>query len=264
MDNLLNKIHFADCLEVLRQIPDGSVDLMLTDPPYNTTACEWEYEIDLNAMWNEWERVISDNGVLAIFADEPFTSKLILSRLGFFKYRITWDKMIGSNFLNAHKMPLKQTEDVVLFSKVKNGNYTYNPILLDKPKKNIRPIGNRKPVAKTTYGEHNGKCSEDYDNTKSHPSNLLSLCAKERECNSINRTHPTQKPIDLFRYLIRTYSNPGDVVFDGYGGSGTTAIAAQMENRKFIVCENHLPYFESSTARLSKLVAAPYLFSDCG
>jgi site-specific DNA-methyltransferase (adenine-specific) len=97
----------TDCLDLLKSIDDGSVDLILQDPPYNTTQCDWEYDIDLPVLWQEWERVLKPDGVILIFSDEPFTSRLIMSRLGFFKYRITWDKMQGSNFLNAHKMPLK-------------------------------------------------------------------------------------------------------------------------------------------------------------
>lgn len=249
-----------DCIETMARIPDGSIDLILTDPPYNTTACDWEYDIDLPVLWLEWERILKDTGVIAVFADEPFTSRLITSRLGFFKYRITWDKMIGSNFLNAHKMPLKQTEDIVIFAKVKNGQYTYNPILFDKPKRNIRPIGNRKPVVETTYGKHNGNYSESYDNTKSHPSNLITICAKENECNSVKRVHPTQKPVDLFRNLILTYSNEGDTVFDGYSGSGTCAIACIKENRNFIGSEMSSEYFPLSKKRIDCELAQGSLF----
>lgn len=239
-----------DCIETMKRISDGSIDLMLTDPPYNTTACEWEYELNLPEIWLEWERILKDNGAWVIFADEPFTSKLIMSRLGFFKYRITWDKMTGSNFLNAKKMPLKQTEDIVVFAKVKNGQYTYNPILTEKPKQNIRPIGNRKPVGKTTYGEHNGKYSDDYDPTKNYPTNLLKTMAKQDECNSVNRFHPTQKPEFLMRWLVQTFSNEGDLIFDGYSGSGTTAIACIKEKRNFIGSELNKEYFEKAALRI--------------
>jgi site-specific DNA-methyltransferase (adenine-specific) len=257
-------LHNEDCLETMGRIETGSINLILTDPPYNTTACEWEYEIDLPKIWIEWERILKDDGVIVCFCDEPFTSRLIMSRLGFFKYRITWDKQIGSNFLNALKMPLKQTEDAVVFAKVKNGNYTYNPQMFDKPKQNVRPIGNRKPIEKTTYGKHAGNYSENYDNTKSHPSNLISFCGKEKECNSVNREHPTQKPLDLMRYLIRTYSNENDLVFDGYSGSGTTAHACIKEGRKFIGSELNKEYYEKSVKRIHNAICQPELFAGSG
>lgn len=254
------QLYNEDCIETMRRIETGSINLILTDPPYNTTACEWEYEVDLTSIWVEWERILKYDGVIVVFADEPFTSKLILSRLGFFKYRVTWDKMTGSNFLNAHKMPLKQTEDAVVFAKVKNGQYTYNPILSDKPKQNIRPIGKPKSKKASTYGEHNGQFHEDYDNTKSHPTNLISLPAKQEECNSLNRWHPTQKPFELMRRFLITYSNENDLVFDGYSGSGTTAAACIKEKRRFIGAELSKEYFDKSVERLELLRSQPELF----
>jgi len=256
----LSEVYNEDSLKTMKRIESGSIDLILTDPPYNTTACEWEYDIDLTVLWIEWQRILKPNGVIIIFADEPFTSRLITSKLDWFKIRITWDKMTASNFLNAKKMPLKQTEDAVIFSGVKNGNYTYNPILKDKPKHNIRPIGNRKPVGKTTYGSHNGKYSDDYDPTKSYPTNMISLSAKQDECNSVNRIHPTQKPIDLIRTFVITYSNEGDTVFDGYMGSGTTAEACIKENRNFIGAELNKIYFTSATKRIKRAQLQSSLF----
>lgn len=244
----------------MERIESGSIDLILTDPPYNTTACEWEYDIDLTALWTEWIRILKPNGVIVVFADEPFTSRLITSKLDWFKIRVTWDKMTASGFLNAKKLPLKQTEDAVIFSGVKNGNYTYNPILKNKPKQNIRPIGNRKPVGKTTYGSHNGKYSEDYDPTKKYPTNLLSIMAKQKECNSLNRCHPTQKPIDLMRNFILTYTNEGETVFDGYMGSGTTAMACIKEKRFFIGSELNKEYFDFSTQRIETALSQQSLF----
>lgn len=254
------ELYNEDCIQTMKRIVDGSVDLILTDPPYNTTQCEWEYDIDLPLIWSEWERILKPNGVIVVFADEPFTSRLIMSRLGFFKYRITWDKMTGSNFLNAHKMPLKQTEDAVVFARVKNGQYTYNPILTDKPKQNIRPVGNPKPKKKSTYGEHNGQFHETYDNTKSHPTNLLSIASKQDECNPLNRWHPTQKPTDLMRWFVKTYSNAGELVFDGYSGSGSVAIACEVEGRNFIGSELNEEYYIKSLKRIKDETAQTKLF----
>jgi site-specific DNA-methyltransferase (adenine-specific) len=250
-----------DCMLTMKRIASGTVDLILTDPPYNTTQCEWEYDIDLTALWAEWKRILKPNGVICVFADEPFTSRLIMSNLDWFKIRITWDKMTGSNFLNAKKMPLKQTEDVVIFSSVKNGQYTYNPILTDKPKHNIRPIGNRKPQDKTTtYGKHNGQYSDDYDPTKNYPTNLLSIMAKQDECNSVNRWHPTQKPTEIMQWFVKTFSNQHELVFDGYSGSGVTAIACEIENRNFIGSELNEEYFKKALKRIKDETAQTKLF----
>lgn len=246
------ELYNEDCVQTMKRIADGSIDLILTDPPYNTTQCEWEYDIDLPMLWNEWKRILKPNGVIVIFADEPFTSKVIVSNMPDFKIRVTWDKMTASNFLNAKKMPLKQTEDAIIFSSLKNGQYTYNPILTDKPKHNIRPIGNRKPQDKTTtYGKNNGKYSDDYDPTKKYPTNLLSIMAKQEECNSLNRWHPTQKPTELFEYLIKTYTNEGELVLDNTAGSGTTAIACLNTNRQFIVMEKEQKYYDIILKRVA-------------
>lgn len=255
------ELYNEDCIQTMKRIVDGSVDLILTDPPYNTTQCEWEYDIDLPMLWSEWKRILKPNGVIVIFADEPFTSKVIVSNMPDFKIRITWDKMTASNFLNAKKMPLKQTEDAIIFSPVKNGQYAYNPILTDKPKHNIRPIGNRKPQDKTTtYGKHNGQYSDDYDPTKNYPTNLLSIMAKQEECNSLNRWHPTQKPTDLMRWFVKTYSNAGELVFDGYSGSGSVAIACEVEGRNFIGSELNEEYYIKSLKRIKDETAQTKLF----
>ena len=253
MDNLLNRIHFADCLDVLRQIPDGSVDLMLTDPPYNTTQNKWEYQIDFEALKIEWQRILKHDGAMVFTSQQPFTTKLISSMPEIFRYSLVWEKSRAGGFLNASRMPLIQHEDVLVFYRALP---TFNP-------QKRKGAAFKKKAVKNGDGDNYGKFERTGKTTINlgdrFPTSIISFDNPNND-----NCHPTQKPTDLFRYLIRTYSNPGDVVFDGYGGSGTTAIAAQMENRKFIVCENHLPYFEASTARLANLVAAPYLFSDCG
>lgn len=252
MENLLNKIHFADCLDVLRQLPDGSVDLLLQDPPFGCTRNEWDIKPDLPKMWLAWMRVAKPNAAIVLFATQPFASELILSNIKMFRYDLIWFKALGTGHLNANKMPMRNHEHILVFYR---SLPAYNP---QKKTGEMRMKGSKIGSTTTNYGNFNGKTSI---NDQYHPKSVIDFTNGDR---TNENDHPTQKPTDLFRYLIRTYSNPGDVVFDGYGGSGTTAIAAQMENRKFIVCENHLPYFEASTARLSNLVAAPYLFSDFG
>lgn len=257
MENLLNKIHFADCLDILRQIPDGSVDLLLQDPPFGCTQNEWDIKPDLPKMWAEWIRVIKGNAAIVMFATQPFASELILSNQKMFRYDLIWYKALGTGFLNANKMPMRNHEHIIVFYKQLP---TYNPQM----GVGLRKKGNRKHDRNgTNYGRFATEGTSNFfdDEGKRFPQSVIDFSNGDRTSEN---DHPTQKPLDLMRYLIRTYSKPGDVVFDGYGGSGTTAIAAQMEGRKFIVCENHSPYFEGSQTRLDNLVAAPYLFSDCG
>lgn len=252
MDSLLNKIHFADCRDVLRQMPDGSVDLLLQDMPFGCTQNEWDIKPDLPKMWAEWMRVAKANAAIVCFATQPFASELILSNQKIFRYDLIWFKALGTGHLNANKMPLRNHEHILVFYRYLP---TYNP---QKRVGEMRMKGSKTGNTSTNYGHFKGNPSI---NNQYHPKSVIDFTNGDRIKEN---DHPTQKPVDLFRYLIRTYSNPGDVVFDGYGGSGTTAIASEMEGRQYIVCENHFPYFEASQARLSRLKAAPYLFSNCG
>lgn len=247
-----NYLWNGDCLELMKDIPDKSIDAIICDLPYGTTACKWDSVIDLDLMWLEYNRIIKDNGVLALFAGEPFTSRLIMSNINNFRYRITWDKMQGSGFLNSKKRPLTRVEDICIFSKVKLGNSTYNPQLVDKEPSKIRPIGNRKPCDVTTYGKHNSKLSDDYDNTKSHPTDLISESSKQKECNSVNRVHKTQKPLTLISWLIKTYTNENDWVLDNTCGSNTTGIACYDLNRNYIGIEKDIDIYNVAKKRVEK------------
>ena len=203
-------------------------------------------------MWEQLNRIIKPNGVIILFSGEPFTSNLICSNIKNFKYRLNWNKMQGSGFLNSKKRPLTMIEDICVFSNVKLGNSTYNPQLVDKEKHKIRPIGNRKPCDVTTYGKHNSQLSEDYDNTKSHPTDLISESSKQAECNSVNRVHPTQKPIALIEWLVKTYTNKNEIVLDFTMGSGTTAVACINTNRDYIGFELDKYYFNIAKNRIAE------------
>lgn len=246
------KLWHGDCLELMKDIPDKSIDCIICDLPYGTTACKWDVIIPFDKLWEQYNRIIKDNGVIALFCGEPFTSKLICSNMKMFKYRITWDRMQGSGHLNSKKKPLTQCEDIAIFSKVKLGNSTYNPQIRDKDKSKIRTIGNRNPCSITTYGKHNGRLSKDYDNTKSYPTDLISISGRSCECNTLNRVHPTQKPVALIEYLIKTYSDEGDLILDNTAGSMTTAIAAINTNRRCICIEKDDNYFEIGSERVMK------------
>ena len=242
MIELLNKIHFSDCLELLRKIPDSSIDLLLQDPPYGTTALSWDNCPNLPLMWLEWERILKPNGAFIFTAQQPFTSELVMSRAGLFKYELIWEKSRPSNYLNAKKMPLKSIENILVFYRLQP---TYNPqglIPVNKIHKNSKTKNQNSDAGKSAH--NGGRMSGDFlQEFKNYPRQVLKF-------NSETGLHPTQKPVELWQYLIKTYSNEGDIVFDGYSGSGTTAIACLKEKRQFICCENNFDYYEKSSLRV--------------
>ena len=207
------------CEETMKRIPTGSIDLILQDPPYGTTQNDWDIKPDLQRMWFEWERIIKDNGAIIFTAAQPFASELVLSRSGFFRYDLIWHKPLCSGFLNASKMPLRNHEHILVFYK---SLPTYNPIMgKGKNKKGNRPNDR----TGDNYGNFSNKDKIEKFDDKGlrYPTSVLTVSNGNRNHNE--NYHPTQKPVDLMRYLISTYSNKGETVFDGYSGSGTTAIA---------------------------------------
>lgn len=250
---MLNEIIHGDCLEVMKDIPDKSVDMILCDLPYGTTnRNKWDVVISFDKLWGQYNRVIKDNGAILLFADEPFTSQLIMSNHKNFKQRITWDKDRGSGFLNAKKMLLKQTEDIVLFYKEMP---VYNPRMTDAQLDRIRPNSAKGINNSLNYGEVKElKHSKDYDNTKRYPTNLIKFSSLKGECNNLNRLHPTQKPVELCEWLLETYSNEGDTVLDNASGSSTTAIACINTNRNYICIEKEKEYVDISNKRISDLL----------
>jgi site-specific DNA-methyltransferase (adenine-specific) len=249
-----------DCGQTLSTLLNASVDLFLEDMPYGTTQLHWDKKHpNLEAYWQSRNRVAKPNAVYILFCDEPFTSFLIMSNLENFRQKLTWDKITAGGFLNSHKMFLDRTEDILVFSNAKNGNYTFNVQKEPKAKSKIRPISKRGVQEKKVFGKHNGKYSADYDNTKSLCSNILEFNSTDKECNPMYRSHPTQKPIDLVRFLVKVYSNENDTVFDGYSGSGTTAHACAMENRNFIGSELDTTYYENSIQRIAQYQQQPKL-----
>lgn len=244
----------GDCLQELPKIESNSVNLILTDLPYGITNCKWDIPIPLDSLWREYKRVLKNAGAIILFADEPFTSLLITSNLENFKYRITWDKNIGGSFLNAKVMPLKQTEDICVFG---YGRINYYPILKVKQLDRVRPIS---PGGKQSdnYGEIKIKQhSSDYDRRFSYPTNLVKFSSRSEECNPTNIIHPTQKPVKLFEYLIKTYTQEGETVLDSCAGSGTTAVACLNTNRQYICIEKEQAYFEVIKQRIESNNVAP-------
>ena len=224
----------GDCLERMKEIESGSVDLILTDPPYGTTACKWDSIIPLEPMWEQLKRIIKPNGAIVMTASQPFTSLLVCSNLKMFKYTMHWKKApIG--FLNSKKRPLINIEDLVIFS-----GKTYNPQgLLDCSKKIKRG------KQSVSVGHDGGRLRGDPYTQKytNYPAQLI-------EFKGERGLHPTQKPVALMEYLIKTYTNEGETVLDFTFGSGTTGVACLNTNRKFIGIEMDDHYFDIGTKRI--------------
>lgn len=246
----INKIYNMDCLEGMKYIDDKSIDMILCDLPYGTTnRNKWDVIIPYEKLWEHYKRIIKENGAILLFADEPFTSELILSNKKWFKQRITWDKDRGSGFLNAKRMLLKQTEDIVLFY---NKQPIYNPQMVEAQPDRIRPISD-KSTESMNYGKvKKVRAGDDYNPQLRYPTNLIKFSSVKGECNNLKRLHPTQKPVELCEWLIKTYSNKGNLILDNCIGSGTTAIACINTNRNYIGFELNKEYYEIAKNRINK------------
>ena len=230
-----------DCLKVLPTIPDKSIDLILTDPPYGTTACKWDFVIPFEPMWKELKRIIKDNSAIALFGSEPFSSALRMSNIKDFKYDWIWEKSHTTGFLNAWKQPLRKFELIHIFY---NKQCFYNPQIIDKPLKNIRPLSNLTKKSENYLNYKLGKEFRKLPNNKSMPVNIIKFNSQQKTI------HPTQKPVALLEYLIKTYTNENDTVLDFTMGSGSTGVACKNTNRNFIGIELDNNYFNIAKDRI--------------
>lgn len=239
----INKIYNIDCIEGTRLIPDSSVDAIICDLPYNQTHNQWDKPINLDALWEQYERIVKHNGAIILFAQGMFSAQLMMSRMNIWRYNLIWKKGNRvSGFLNAKRMPLRNHEDILVFYR---SLPTYNP-----------QMHKGKPLHSRGRGKHkqNINCYRKYKeaddsragSTDKYPISVLNF---DRPHPPI---HPTQKPVDLIRYLIRTYSNEGDIILDNCMGSGTTAVAAIKENRHFIGFELNKEYYDKACMRIEK------------
>ena len=237
----INKVYLGDCLEIMPLINDKSIDLVLCDLPYGSTACSWDTVIPFEPLWKEYKRLIKDNGAIVLTASQPFTSALVMSNIKMFKYEWIWEKEQGTNQFLAKYQPLKKHENVLVFCE---GTVKYNPQFKDVPvKQSIRDKNGG--VDKITGIELKPTA---YNNKgKSYP---VSIIKANRELR--NRYHPTQNPVALFEYLIKTYTNEGDLVLDNCLGSGTTAIACINLNRHYIGCELEKKYYDIALKRIEE------------
>ena len=229
----------GDCLEVMKQIESGSVDAIITDPPYGTTACKWDSVIPFDLMWGQLNRIIKPNGAIVLFGSEPFSSALRMSNIKNYKYDWKWNKKAGGNPLNAKKQPLKIYEDIIVFNK-----HNYYPI------KEIRGKL-RKKGGLTKQPEHTGKVDLKYStvNNEYYPTAIIEISNAKKT----GKVHPTQKPVKLMEYLIKTYTNENETVLDFTMGSGSTMVACQNTNRNGIGIEQDDKYFEIAKQRIKAI-----------
>jgi len=234
----------GDCLERMKEIPDGSVDLILADPPYGTTACKWDSVIPFDAMWEQLKRIIKPNRATVLFGSQPFTSKLIFSNIEMFKHEIVWFKNVPTGMTQASYAPMKYHENIVVFCDGKVGVFN-------------KQMGEREGVGKDCYnyehycGDSNHvkmrKVKKFYDAKLVNPSSVVLFNTVP---NRTGKLHQTQKPVALMEYLIRTYTHEGETVLDCFMGSGTTGVAAKNTGRNFIGIEKDAGYFEIAKQRL--------------
>jgi site-specific DNA-methyltransferase (adenine-specific) len=242
----LDTIVQGDCLEVMPGIPDKSIDTILCDLPYGTTACHWDQVIPFEPLWKEYKRLIKDRGAIVLTASQPFTSALVMSNPRMFRYELIWNKRRSATGMNADKMPMKVHEDICVFYKKLP---TYNPLMtrgepFDKTKYN----GRKWDTNVTGEGIYNSKKNEG----TRYPTSIIEM---GQDWMRQDQLHPTQKPVALFEYLIKTYTNEGDLVLDNCIGSGTTAIAARNTGRHFIGIELSEEYCEIARKRVASVPA---------
>ena len=239
----------GDCLEKMKEIPDGSVDMVMTDPPYGTTACKWDSVIPLEPMWEQLKRIIKPNGAIVMTASQPFTTALIASNMKSFCFCWVWNKCFAGNFVQAKRQPLKDHEDIVVFSKTgKQPKYNPQMIKRDNP---ITKGGNKQstaiPIAQTNAANSFGTSNKVYD--LKYPTSQIKFSSR------VGRgLHPTQKPVALMEYLIKTYTNEGETVLDFTMGSGTTGVACVNLGRSFIGIEMDENYFNIASDRIKGTV----------
>lgn len=231
-------LHFGDCLDVMPTLPDQSVDMVLADLPYGTTACSWDSVIPLEPLWKQYRRIC--RGPVVLFAQSPFDKALGVSNLAELRYEWIWEKTHATGHLNAKKSPMKAHENVLVFYREQP---TYNPI---KTTGHLRKTATKRGDKTDVYGAQTFD-KITYDSTERYPRSVLLFPSDKQK----SKLHSTQKPVALCEYLIRTYTNEGDVVLDNCMGSGTTGVACANTNRRFIGIESDLKYYEIAVERLS-------------
>ena len=232
------KLLQGDCLELMKDIPDGSVDMILCDLPYGITKCKWDLVIPFDALWEQYNRVIKDNGAIVLFAQGVFTHKLAMSNIAHYKYEWIWRKSFATGFLNSKRIPLRAHENILVFYKKPP---TYNPQFTQG-----KPYKTKNGALSPVYDE-NFASVETVSDGRRYPIDVLDFKIEKG-------LHPTQKPVALLEYLIKTYTNKGDTVMDNCMGSGSSGVACVNTNRNFIGMELDKNYFEIAKSRIENIV----------
>lgn len=242
----------GDCLDKFKEIEDNSIDMVLTDPPYGKTACEWDSVIDFNNMWDELKRIIKNNSAIVMTATQPFTTFLINSNIDMFRYCWIWFKNTTSGFQHSKRMPLRNYEDIVVFY---NKQPTYNPI---KEKRDQNEKSKNRLKYKFTTKKGNN-ITQKVKKIEYKPEDIeLRYPTMVKKFNSVptsNKFHPTQKPVELMEYLIKTYTNENDIILDFAMGSGTTGVACKKLNRDFIGIEKDQEIFNTAKKRINSVIS---------
>lgn len=246
-------LYNGDCLEVMKQIPDKSVDMILCDLPYGTTSCKWDTVIPFDKLWEQYKRIRKDNTPIVLFGSEPFSTYLRMSNIKEFKYDWVWNKISGGNVLTTKYQPLKTHEIISIFAK---GKCNYYPVLEYGYKSRV----DEKPTIKSS-GMFSGiksnkffKTDKNKPSDSRYPKSIITYSKQASECCNGKSIHPTQKPVALCEYLIKIYTKEGDLVLDNCMGSGTTGVACKHTNRNFIGIELDDKYFEIAKNRIESLL----------
>lgn len=244
----LNKIHHGDCLELMKNIPDKSIDMILCDLPYGTTTCKWDSIIPVEPLWEQYERVIKDNGAIVLTASQPFTIEIINSKRNLFRYELIWYKTRPTGTMSAKRMPMKTHENILVFY---NKQPTYNPQMVKRNESEWKRLPKKSVETKPTQIDGRGysKSANREQHQYKYPRSVLEIKSVHNQSKEKVK-HPTQKPVELFEYLIKTYTNEGETVLDNCIGSGTTAIACLNTNRTFIGIEKEMEYVDIANKRI--------------
>jgi site-specific DNA-methyltransferase (adenine-specific) len=244
----INKIYLGDCLEIMKLIPEKSIDMVLCDLPYGTTICKWDAIIPFDKLWEQYERIVKPNGAIVLTASQPFTSALLMSKPKWFRHEWIWQKNRGSNFALLKWQPFKEHESVLVFSKETANYYPIKEERSESGKSRCAYTFNNKVTSETinnqTFYNQEGE-RRSLDENLRNPSSI-------QKFNTEVGLHPTQKPTALFEYLINTYSKEGETILDNCIGSGTTAIACKRTGRNFIGIEMEQKYFDIATKRINE------------
>ena len=247
-------LYHGDCLQIMKEIPNKCIDMILCDLPYGTTACKWDSIIPFEPLWSQYERIIKDNGAIVLFGSEPFSSTLRMNKIDLYKYDWVWEKGRASGFVHAKNKPLKAHENILIFSKgttvhklQSKNRMTYNPQMSDgKPySKKIKQVNTGDLNHKPSLSNLNFVGTINENQGIRYPRSVLKY-----SMHNVGNFHPTQKPVALFEYLIKTYTNESELVLDNCIGSGTTAIACINTNRKYIGIEKDDKYIEVAKKRI--------------